>query len=498
MQYRTYYNFDIRVSGSMEPGYEVEVTGSPAGETPQRLSFELAEGKALATSFMRNLHLRSPAESMVHRAGAAMWEMLFPGPVRSLFRASIAGLAPEEGLRVRLRIDVPAAAGLPWEYCYDAERASFLALDTRTPLVRYVALPDEPRPLAVGGALKIVVVAAAPDGLPPVDAARELAGIQLSLATLVRDGRVAVDVVNGHSTVTTLQKCLRAEAHVLHYIGHGFVNDGNGRGTLALENATGGVDLLDSEAAAVLLRSSAVRLVTLNACETAVSPGDAFLGLAQALVRAGIPAVVAHQSVIADTSASEFASAFYAALADSWPVDAAVTEGRKAVRLRDGEQRFDWGVPALFMRTPDGMLLGGDEPNPRSAALDAPPVTAGGNVVVVGGAGHSIRGDIFGGDKIDIRDSTFGRDAAVPSVSLARQLAAVRKRLDQLSAAGQADEETTILALAQLDLALIQVRKPSWDRERVGKRLHKARQLLESDGQTDLVVRLDRVLDQIV
>ena len=81
---------------------------------------------------------------------------------------------------------------------------------------------------------------------------------------------------------------------------------------------------------------------------------------AEALVRAGLPAVIAHQCPLPDTSAVLFAAEFYRALADGLPVDAAVCEGRKALLSELGTSRWDrvdWAAPVLFMRGDAGALF---------------------------------------------------------------------------------------------------------------------------------------------
>jgi hypothetical protein len=58
-------------------------------------------------------------------------------------------------------------------------------------------------------------------------------------------------------------------------------------------------------------------------------------GLAQSVVRSGIPAAVGTRVAVYDKSAIAFAREIYRALSEDWPVDAAV-EGRKAVMLEAG------------------------------------------------------------------------------------------------------------------------------------------------------------------
>jgi hypothetical protein len=96
----------------------------------------------------------------------------------------------------------------------------------------------------------------------------------------------------------------------------------------------------------------------LNACEGARSSlRDIFSSTAATLVRRGVPAVLAMQNEITDFAAVELARAFYAALADGLPVDAAVAEARKHVSSL-AVNSVEWGTPVLFMRAPDGILFG--------------------------------------------------------------------------------------------------------------------------------------------
>jgi len=62
------------------------------------------------------------------------------------------------------------------------------------------------------------------------------------------------------------------------------------------------------------------------------------------------------QYEVTDEAAIEFARAFYEALADAVPVDAAVSEARKAIS-RIVSSTLEWGTPVLFMHSPDGVLF---------------------------------------------------------------------------------------------------------------------------------------------
>jgi CHAT domain-containing protein len=110
-----------------------------------------------------------------------------------------------------------------------------------------------------------------------------------------------------------------------------------------------------------LVTGSSLRLAVLNACETsATGPGSPSGGLAHQMAKAGMPAVVAMQMAIAEPTASAFAREFYGALADGWPVEAAVQEGRRGIVATLGnswDERVDWAIPTLYLRAPNGLIL---------------------------------------------------------------------------------------------------------------------------------------------
>ena len=70
-----------------------------------------------------------------------------------------------------------------------------------------------------------------------------------------------------------------------------------------------------------------------------------------ALVRSGIPAVVAMQFPISDQAAIEFSRRFYASLAGGLSIERALTNARVAMY---DERNFEWGIPVLFTRTHAG------------------------------------------------------------------------------------------------------------------------------------------------
>jgi hypothetical protein len=106
-----------------------------------------------------------------------------------------------------------------------------------------------------------------------------------------------------------------------------------------------------------MLNRSGVRLIVLDSCESGRLAIDPFRSMAPALIRAQVPAVVAMQFPVQQDAARYFAVEFYRALVEGFPIDACLTEGRKAVLFGTGIDNANWGIPVAYTRAPDGKLF---------------------------------------------------------------------------------------------------------------------------------------------
>jgi hypothetical protein len=349
---RTYRNLDLRLRGNASAGYTVEAAVSGGGSVPPQPLSVLSD-PVFKITLNSVLQQRTTAR-IIQAVGKGLFRALFPAPIARLWANATARLAENEGLRIRLLIDQPSLMALPWELAYGDD---YLGLRLSSPIVRYLDLADPPKPLVVDPPLRVLVAISQPQDTPPLDVSAELTGILKALAELA--DRVEVDVLDS-TTRDELLVRLRRGYHVLHYIGHGAFQ--YGQGYLILEDR----DRRSAPASAMLLsqmvKDSHLRLAVLNACETsAVGLESPFSGMAHQLVRAGMPAVIAMQMPIAGPSAFGFSRQFYSALADGWPVDAAVQEGRRSIMTALGNawnESIDWAIPTLYMRATDGVILG--------------------------------------------------------------------------------------------------------------------------------------------
>ncbi|MEI2765108.1 MAG: CHAT domain-containing protein [Dermatophilaceae bacterium] len=360
-----YLDFDLELTPGGDGSYHAAVLASPKGEASARVRMPAAgadlENVILKLGRTRSgvRALGSPQQQLARSFGSSLYDAVFAGEVGTCFRRSLDQAEQEgKGLRVRLRLaDVPELADVPWEFLYAAGLGRFVVLSAQTPIVRYLDLPREVDPLTVSPPLRVLLAVSAPRNLPPLDTAAEVTRIQAALADLVARGLVVVDPLPT-ATLAQLRRALRRQDyHGLHVIGHGGFDAVAGGGVLAFEDEQGMAHLVSGENLGTLLHDHrTLRLAVLNACEGArQSRTDPFSGVAQSLVRQGLPAVVAMQFEITDTAATCFAQEFYAALADGYPVDAATAQARLAVFSTDND--VEWGTPVLYLRARDGRIF---------------------------------------------------------------------------------------------------------------------------------------------
>ncbi len=370
----TYENFDLLIDRT-QGGYRVCVIDAPAGQA-QGVFALTPELEAIRAAVAAGWQIDSLEADRAKPWGAALYAALFAGEVESaLLRSSDAAQRSGHGLRVRLNLtDAPELAALPWELAYSARLDRFLALATATPLVRYLALGEAAPPAPPAPPLAMLCVLADPTDLAPrLEVEREWQAVQAAVAPLVAAGALTLTRLTP-PTADALRGYLRsAPVHLLHFVGHGWYDDGSGRSGLVLTDAGGQAAVIDAATLGVILEGcSTLRLLFLNACAGArVAERDAFQGTAQHLVRQGAPVVVAMQFDIETTRAARLAQEFYRALADGWPAEAAITEARKAL-FSDGGAA-DWATPVIFTRAADNRLV-----DNRLAAADnaaATPVT---------------------------------------------------------------------------------------------------------------------------
>ncbi len=300
----------------------------------------------------------TPTEDFLRVFGDELFRTLFPGEVRILYN-----IARFQHARRRLNIIftsmIPWVADLPWEIAFDQSCDTFLSCadvrfirNTLTPIPANRIEPDLDK-------LRILVVAAQPADLGSLSVDDERQAIYESFRPLIDSQLADVEVMTG-VTAELLHIKLRTpgapEYDVLHFIGHGEFDMQDNTGYLIFESSDRRAQKVSSASFLNIVRSRNIRVVFLNACETGRGDGSSYnRGVAMALARDGIPAVVANQYSVIDRSASLFSLHFYACLAHGLNLGDAMREARIAIQYK-GVEPMDWGVPVLFASQPDAKL----------------------------------------------------------------------------------------------------------------------------------------------
>lgn len=363
-----YVDFELSVGSASEGRYPIQLLNSPAGEIEGTMEFPFdAEGLETRLKDLRSRLAQPGGERYIQRFGRTIFEALLPGELRDLYYDSLRRVEQEgKGLRLKLRLLPPEMALIPWEFAYDPKRRRFVSLSRHTPLVRYIGLPKPIKPVAVELPLRVLGMVVSPGGLDPLEVDVEIRRVETAVRGLAENGALTVDWVRGATHRDLLSAIRGGPYHIFHFIGHGAYDLSAREGVVALEDESGETKLLSATSLGRLLRDHrSLRLVLLNSCEGATgSDLDIFSSVASVLIREGIPAVVAMQYRISDGAAIEFGQAFYAALADGMPVDAAVAEARKSMSAAE-QGSSEWGVPVLYMRSRDGLLFRPQEKPPE-------------------------------------------------------------------------------------------------------------------------------------
>ncbi|MFD4629255.1 CHAT domain-containing protein [Streptomyces sp. NPDC058284] len=263
-------------------------------------------------------------------------------------------MRPARGLRIRFDLP-PELRGLPLEtLCAPpGSPQQTLALNYGHSLARSLPggslaqrLPeatDEP------SVIRLLVACASPRGLAPLRVAEEVAALRqdlpevaVQLTVLERTTRARLDAALGtHSELPT----------AVLLIAHGSYDEEIGKGVVALETGSGGVDRVPADLlSATLLNARRLRLVVLNLCSGADSSHlEPFSGIAQALIGGGVPAVVAMRGRVSDVSAGAFSPELLKGIAANKSVDEAMAAARLRIYHQPEHTAVEWATPALFL-----------------------------------------------------------------------------------------------------------------------------------------------------
>ncbi|HEX4955367.1 MAG TPA: CHAT domain-containing protein [Thermoanaerobaculia bacterium] len=366
-------DFTLRITSDRRGGFLVQLAVAPFGGASDRLVLPAAfeswdrtapavEGWGRGDPAAADAEVSDPPESRgtewvepprsIDDLGAALFAGLLPGRLHDDWLASrVLACATDRGrLRLALCFDLaePGAsrlASLPWELLFDPHHRQYLARSPGISFCRFLLTP-EPRPFQLRGQPRILVVAAQPNGLPPL-------GLTSEKARLVESWpRAEVEVLAPPSLATLSERLRREDVDVLHFMGHGSFDQSTGEAVLFFEGpGRTAIPVPAPLLAEKVTASRSIQLAVLNACDGARLPRregiDPYSGAATALMMAGLPAAVAMQLPISDRAAIQFSGGLYRELAEGRSLEEAVAAGRQAI-LDEAPRSREWATPALY------------------------------------------------------------------------------------------------------------------------------------------------------
>lgn len=362
-----YTNFDIWIDHHDGESY-------PLRATTETLELGLARGSmklALQEDPLRSLISRCDAGNTDHAflaaSGSFLHAQLFQGEIATLFQRLTGQISAhtETGIRLRLHIEPPEIALLPWELLHTPE-LEFLGALVKYPIVRYLDLPQPTAPLETPLPLQLLVVIPQPFNTPEsrfpaatLDSVREKANLLRALEGLHEfihitflEGPVSWERINDTLSEKKFQ--------CFHYIGHGFFDDDEGALLLTTQEGTDNELVSETRFAGLFRNHESMKLVVLNACQgAAVSARRPLAGVAPRLVHIGIPAVIAMQYRLYDDVAVCFSRELYQALFkghNQGRIDCAISLARNVLACSFPDDRA-LATPVLFLRAREGILF---------------------------------------------------------------------------------------------------------------------------------------------
>jgi tetratricopeptide (TPR) repeat protein len=198
--------------------------------------------------------------------------------------------------------------------------------------------------------------------------------MQDALRKLIATEAIEMDVLPEATTGALLEAIHQKDYHVIHYVGHGIYSLKEREGFLCLESEVGRTELVSGTQLPRFLRDWTGGLFVISACQSAqIGVLDAFDQVAIELLQQDVPAVLSVPTSLNNKSTIALYRTLYASLSAGQSTIRGLHRSRIALKRQDdqaptGQRRFDWGVPALYQRTPNQWLVAPPSPDTEPEA----------------------------------------------------------------------------------------------------------------------------------
>jgi hypothetical protein len=302
-----------------------------------------------------------PSSHPLMLLGQKLYNALFQGPLRdSWVAAQSVAHSQRSVLRLRLGLKGSLLPRIPWEILHAAGIGPcyrFLTTGTEITFSRYqvntpLGSPTLPFKRSHREPLRILMAIAGPNDQETIDLEQEAKELKAELNRETQAGQPAIELhilaQPGRDEIT--QALERGHYDVFHYAGHSNLGDSGGNIYL-VSRLTTLTETLSGEDLAGLLVNNGVKLAVFNSCRSADTAfGDNEEGnLAQALVKCGIPAVLAMAERIPDEAALTLTRLFYRNLDCGYPLDLSLNRARQGLISTYGSRQLYWALPVLYL-----------------------------------------------------------------------------------------------------------------------------------------------------
>lgn len=331
--------------------------------------------------------------------GQQLHSGLFQGRLRDSWNcAQSIAQHRREVLQLRLGLKDRRLPRLPWEVLHADDRP--IATGTDVVFSRYHTGTSLLKPTRIipNSPLRILMALASPSDRDSLKLKREVLHLQQELQNRtvnplknnLHAPEIELTILEQPDREQLTQALEQGHYQVLHYAGHS--NLGSRGGELYLVSSrTGLTETLSGDDLAGLLVNNGIQMAVFNSCRGAYGdPSD--IGedspernLTEALVKRGIPAVLAMAESIPDDVALTLTRLFYRNLKQGYPVDLSLSRARAGLITAYGAHQLYWALPILYQHPEfDGYLTAtptqnatGDSVLPKKSILGMQPLVAG-------------------------------------------------------------------------------------------------------------------------
>jgi hypothetical protein len=284
-----------------------------------------------------------PTSQELRKFGDDLYRFFLQGELLELYAR-----LPAEHMRIQVLSNQAEIQAIPWEYWQEPKKPGPRRERSVVRIVPTIGI-GAPQPLSLAQEVRVLFVSAAPVDQGGVSWAEVKEVLEDAFAARLPD-RFDLEAIEGVSRASLSQALMQRNFDIFHFSGHGELVGGHGHLVL-IDPQTRKSTRLRADELASILSGRGVRLVVLSACETSSgNAGEPFAVIADALVRSGIPAVIANQFPVPDKTVATFVGAVYTSLLTTGDIDQAVTEGRLQLAIElDGTAGapLEWGIPTL-------------------------------------------------------------------------------------------------------------------------------------------------------